>query len=550
MALSQSDVPQVGETSEHVTVLLVDDDERWARVTGRLLSERGAFTVETAHSLTAGRARFEELAPDCVVCDYQLGDGTGLALLETVRDADRELPFILVTGRGSEQVASDAIGRGVTDYIRKDRDDEQADLLASRVRNAVRTYRAERALERERRSKNAMLDIVTETTEPMALYRQFCSQLVDEQGYACAWIGTVDGTEPLAPQASAGRTGYVDAVLDHGAVADGSEPARRALQQMDQVAVQIDGDGRGDDDQDNADGDDSQGATESAAWRRAAREHGVESAAALPIRYEGVRFGVLAVYAADGRAVDSRERDALAEYAETIGYALKTAERKRSLLAEQSVSVEIELTDPAVPLVGLAAELPADARVEVPSVVERKDGDLLYLAQIEGATREMIEAAVDGQPTLRLLDVSKTEATLRCEFATGTRTPEGVLAEHGARFAQTVVADGTATVSAFVTGSDTVSRVAAALEAAFADPTVSTIWTDRPAGQRAGIDPLAELTDRQREILRHAFHDGYFERPRGSTATELADRLDIARATFTQHLRTAQRRVFEQFFAR
>jgi predicted DNA binding protein/ActR/RegA family two-component response regulator len=540
----------VGETSEHVTVLLVDDDERWARVTGRLLSERGAFTVETAHSLTAGRARFEELAPDCVVCDYQLGDGTGLALLETVRDADRELPFILVTGRGSEQVASDAIGRGVTDYIRKDRDDEQADLLASRVHNAVRTYRAERALERERRSKNAMLDIVTETTEPMALYRQFCSQLVEEQGYACAWIGTVDGTEPLTPQASAGRTGYVNAILDHGAGAGGSKPARRALQQMDQVAVQIGDDGRSDDCQADADGDDSPGGGEPASWQRTAREHGFESAAALPIRYEGVRFGVLSVYAADGRAVDSREREALAEYAETIGYALKTAERKRSLLAEQSVSVEIELTNAAVPLVGLAAELPADARIEVPSVVERKDGDLLYLARIADADREAIDDAVAAHPGLRLLDAAEADGTTRCELATPARTPESILAEHGARFERTVVVDGTATVSAFVAGSGAVSRVASALEAEFADPTVSTIWSDRPAGQRAGIDPLAELTDRQREILRHAFHDGYFERPRGSTATELAERLDIARATFTQHLRTAQRRVFEQFFGR
>ncbi|PSP20673.1 hypothetical protein BRC61_06980 [Halobacteriales archaeon QH_10_65_19] len=49
MTVLQSNVPQVGASSEHVRVLLVDDDERWAQVTGRLLSERESFTVETAH---------------------------------------------------------------------------------------------------------------------------------------------------------------------------------------------------------------------------------------------------------------------------------------------------------------------------------------------------------------------------------------------------------------------------------------------------------------------------------------------------------------------
>jgi ActR/RegA family two-component response regulator len=100
-----------------VTLLLVDDDEQWARVTGRLLeSAHEAFDVDLADSLSAGRSRFEATDPDCVICDYQLGDGTGLDLLETVRETDADRPFVLVTGKGDEAVASEAIGRGVTDW--------------------------------------------------------------------------------------------------------------------------------------------------------------------------------------------------------------------------------------------------------------------------------------------------------------------------------------------------------------------------------------------------------------------------------------------------
>jgi len=57
---------------------------------------------------------------------------------------------------------------------------------------------------------------------------------------------------------------------------------------------------------------------------------------------------------------------------------------------------------------------------------------------------------------------------------------------------------------------------------------------------------LKQLTDRQKEVLTHAYHAGYFEIPRGSSATELSEHLDVARATFTQHLRSGQRKIFKQ----
>lgn len=54
------------------------------------------------------------------------------------------------------------------------------------------------------------------------------------------------------------------------------------------------------------------------------------------------------------------------------------------------------------------------------------------------------------------------------------------------------------------------------------------------------LDPTV-LTTRQQEVLEVAFEMGYFEHPRGANAGEVADRLDIATATFTEHLAAAQR---------
>ncbi|TYL36349.1 DNA-binding protein [Natronococcus pandeyae] len=54
-----------------------------------------------------------------------------------------------------------------------------------------------------------------------------------------------------------------------------------------------------------------------------------------------------------------------------------------------------------------------------------------------------------------------------------------------------------------------------------------------------------KLTDRQYEVLQTAYRMGYFERPKGANATEIAAELDITQSTLTEHLVAAQRKIFE-----
>jgi len=46
---------------------------------------------------------------DCIVSDYDMPRTNGIEFLEAVRDQHPELPFILYTGKGSEEVAGEAI---------------------------------------------------------------------------------------------------------------------------------------------------------------------------------------------------------------------------------------------------------------------------------------------------------------------------------------------------------------------------------------------------------------------------------------------------------
>jgi len=79
--------------------------------------------------------------------------------------------------------------------------------------------------------------------------------------------------------------------------------------------------------------------------------------------------------------------------------------------------------------------------------------------------------------------------------------------------------------------------------------TVSRVWNYQDRQPRTGSEePLESLTERQRSVLSHAYFDGYFEQPRGISATELAAKFNISRTTMTQHMRTAQRKLFGQLF--
>jgi len=142
--MDESNNGKVVEAGREIRVLLVDDDELWVQSTAQLLDQqRDGFKLETATSLSAGRAAFDDIEPDCIVCDYELDEESGLDLLTEIREQDPERPFILITGQGSEQVASDAIGKQATDYIPKRSLGGHNGRLARRIETAVESYRTQ-----------------------------------------------------------------------------------------------------------------------------------------------------------------------------------------------------------------------------------------------------------------------------------------------------------------------------------------------------------------------------------------------------------------------
>ncbi|MCU4739838.1 response regulator [Halobacteria archaeon AArc-m2/3/4] len=129
-----------------ISVLHVDDDPALLDLTATFLErEHDEITVTTATSAPDAVAQVADETVDCIVSDYEMPDLDGLEFLETVRGEGYELPFILFTGKGSEEIASEAISAGVTDYLQKQPGTEQYAMLANRIENAVDRQRAQMA---------------------------------------------------------------------------------------------------------------------------------------------------------------------------------------------------------------------------------------------------------------------------------------------------------------------------------------------------------------------------------------------------------------------
>ncbi|WP_435073478.1 PAS domain S-box protein [Halorubrum sp. HHNYT27] len=141
-----------------IRVLHVDDDPEFVELAAELTERQNeSFVIETATSV---REAMEKLPGefDCVVSDYNMAETNGIEFLELFREEYPNLPFILYTGNGSEEVASEAISAGVTEYLQKSGGVKQYGLLAKKIENATTQYRSKRSLEASQKRLSLFID--------------------------------------------------------------------------------------------------------------------------------------------------------------------------------------------------------------------------------------------------------------------------------------------------------------------------------------------------------------------------------------------------------
>ena len=148
-------------------VLLVDDEDQIRELSKMYLEDiYGNLTVETTSSAKKAIRLLDESYFSAVISDYQMPEMNGLEFLEELRDRGNDIPFIIFTGKGREEVAMRALNLGADRYIQKGGDPKpQYILLAQAVKQSVEHNHAQKELERSEKEKTSILNSLSEVVD-------------------------------------------------------------------------------------------------------------------------------------------------------------------------------------------------------------------------------------------------------------------------------------------------------------------------------------------------------------------------------------------------
>jgi len=163
------------ETSSRLRILLVEDDEHDRLAFHRTL-EKSSVACEITDCILAEEALLQVLADaslfDVVVIDHKLPGMSGLDLCKELLSKKTPLPLVLMTGRGSQELAIEALKAGVDDYIVKEHAQGYLDLLPVVLPEIVRKHgdrvARERAEEALRKAYDELEQRVQERTAQAA----------------------------------------------------------------------------------------------------------------------------------------------------------------------------------------------------------------------------------------------------------------------------------------------------------------------------------------------------------------------------------------------
>lgn len=196
-----------------VRVLYIDDyplDRELVR--DALEKEHGGFQIIEAASREEFETRLGEQDYDIVLSDFNILGFEGLQVLDAVKEKFPQVPVIIVTGTGSEEVAVETMKRGASDYVIKS---------PSHIRRLPHTIRA--ALEKKRlrdereRAENKIRhlslvlrairnvnQLILRVKDRDRLLQRACENLIETRGYYNAWVVILDETGGFVTAAQAG----------------------------------------------------------------------------------------------------------------------------------------------------------------------------------------------------------------------------------------------------------------------------------------------------------------------------------------------------------
>jgi PAS domain S-box-containing protein len=386
---------------------------------------------------------------------------------------------------------------------------------------------------------NSLNEVVHEITEAVveqptrdAIEETVCEHLAAAESYEFAWIGEVDpATDSFEVRAKAGAADYLEEITISVDPDDERSrgPTATALRTGEIQTI-----------------NDLETDLDYEPWRETATQYDVGSSAAIPIVHEETVYGVLNVYASRTSAFEGKERTVVEQLGEVVGHAIAAVDRKRALMSDEVVELQFRIPDV---FDALGVDATQTGRITLDQVVPVADDEFLVYGSATADAVDDVAATVGALSHWNEVTFHDEDGDTTFELRLSEPPVLTMLASLGGSVEEVAIEDGDYDMTLQLSHSADSRRLIEAVQEAYPVAEMMTRRQVTPTDRTTeGIDRgLAEtLTDRQLTALRAAYHAGFFEWPRDTSGEGLAASLDVSAPTFHQHLRKAEKKVFDE----
>ena len=278
----------------------------------------------------------------------------------------------------------------------------------------------------------------------------------------------------------------------------------------------------------------------------------VEAVAAIPVVHDDRVFGVLAVYTASPQGFSSAEADILSHLGLVIGHAIHAMMQHEALVSDAIIELEMRVEHPVGdPFAQATRE--NDGTITFDRTI-RTDGDhVIQFVHTTGMDPDAMVSLGDDLATIEDITLLNAEGD-RAYFEIRMHNPPltNTIASYGGRITELTIQDGELRLLTELPQAVPLREAVGAIRQVHEGIEIVAQRTrerDSRGTLHIGSEIFDQLTAKQQTALETAYFSGFFDWPRTTTGEEVADMLDLSPATFTEHLRIAERKIFEALLA-